>query len=102
MTPIEAKDTVMSKEQQDAAINAVDMSGLSFGELFKCCYQTVCEAQAEISFKAGIEKGRQMIITHVEKYFKNAKITAFTGEGGFTQIIMPNEDWQALKGGKDK
>ncbi len=50
---------------------------------------------------AYIEKGRKQIIDHVEKCFKSAKITAFTGEGGFTQIIMPSEDFEALKEGKD-
>ena len=93
--PIEAKDTVMTGYEA-SQIAKVFPEGVT-GRVFL----SIANRQAEISFKAGIEKGRQQIINHIEKYFKNAKITAFTGEGGFTQIIMPNEDFEALKEGKD-
>ena len=67
----------------------------------KTTLRELLEAQLAKAEPYYIEKGRQQIINHVEKCFKNAKITGFTGEGGFTQIIMPNDDFEALKEGKD-
>ena len=91
---MEAKDTVMSLEQMTDKIWAMgckaDDEGVAVTQ--KLRFEIIAEEQAEISFKAGEDKGKQegfdKVVEWVKKHSYKGKF--------FDTLMIENEEWQAF------
>ena len=88
---IEAKDTVMAKEQIDELW--VELWNWEKNEppSFEAFSGAYAKRQAEITFKAGIEKGRQMERERIIEFLKKAK-HCWKNEDEKERVILALED----------